>query len=416
MKMVLPLVLTAMVLSFRTSPASAVNPSPAAYDQAIKKYVRFLEKQKQTPVEYILNLFECYDLVVLCERFHGDVTQYDMIYELVSNPGFQQQAGHVFTEVGTATLRPIVESFLMDDQLSDEQASEKMRYIARNIGWLPAWENTNFYDFLRKLYNLNRSLPRDRRVHVYPSDLDFRWEDATKESWAEFENEQLRRRDKIMAVNIITKFNEISQVGNRKKALVIMNYRHAFPHLEREGGEKAANERADNTGGYLIKKYPGRLANVMINSVALLPGATDQRAVFTAIQEGKWDAAFAVLGNPNRGFDFKGSPLGEDSFDYFPFIRTGLRYQDVFTGFVFSKPLKAHWLSWGSEVFNQSSGSFDESFADEIFKRFRITGREVTKDQGKMIRNLGTVHISGYEEETKSDYAEKIQQWLKAKP
>jgi hypothetical protein len=414
--MVKPLVLAAMVMSSPTAPTSAANPSPAVYDKAIKKYVRFLEEKKQTPVEYILNLFERYDLVVLCERFHGEVTQYELIYELTSDLRFQQQAGHVFTEVGTTELRPFVESFLMDDRLSDAEANEKMRYIARNLSWLPAWENTNFYDYLRKLHNLNRSLPKDRRVHVYPSDLDFHWEDATKESWAEFENKQLRRRDKIMAMNIVSKFNEILRVESRKKALVILNYRHAFPHLESEGSAKAANERTDNTGGYLIKKYPGRLANVMLNSVALLPGATDQRAVFTAIQEGKWDAAFAVLGNPNLGFDFKSSPLGEDSFDYFPFIRTDLRYQDVFTGFVFFKPLEGHRLSWGSEVFNQSSGTFDESFADEIFKRFRIMGRKVTKEQRKMIRNLGTVHISSYAGETNSDYAEKIGQWLKVKP
>jgi hypothetical protein len=164
-----------------------------------------------------------------------------------------------------------------------------------------------------------------------------------------------------------------------------------------------------------MEAYPGQVANVMLNSVAFLPNTTDQRAFFTAIQEGRWDAAFAVAGNPNLGFDFKGSPLGEDAFDYFPFVRTRLRYQDVFTGFVFFKPLKAHRLSWGSEVFNEPSGFPDQSFVDEVLRRYRIMGRDLTQEQRDMLNGLGKRHISGYEQESECDYGEKIQQWLKSK-
>jgi hypothetical protein len=216
-----------------------------------------------------------------------------------------------------------------------------------------------------------------------------------------------------MADNVIRKFNEIRRARSRNKALLIMNYRHAFPHLKRAEGQAGANERSDNTGGYLMEAFPGKLANVMIHSVAFLPQTSDQQAAFTAIQNGRWDAAFAVLGSPNLGFNFKGSPLGEDAFDYFPFIPTRMRYQDVFTGFVFFKPLRAHRLSWGSDVFNQSSGLLDQSFVDEILRRWRIMGRVPTQGQKELINGLGTVHIAGYEGEGKSDYAEKIQQWLK---
>ena len=87
-------------------------------------------------------------------------------------------------------------------------------------------------------------------IRCYPSDLDFQWKDATKASWSEFESNELKQRDRIMAANIIAKFDEILREGSRKKALVIMNYRHAFRHLKRGEGEQAANERTDNTAGY----------------------------------------------------------------------------------------------------------------------------------------------------------------------
>jgi hypothetical protein len=74
------------------------------YDPAIEKYVQFLRQQKQTPVDYLVSLFQTYDLVVLCERSHPEVTQYDLIYQLVADPRFQQQAGHVFMENGTRLL------------------------------------------------------------------------------------------------------------------------------------------------------------------------------------------------------------------------------------------------------------------------------------------------------------------------
>jgi len=57
--------------------------------------VRFVETQEQTPVEYTLSLFGKYDIVVLCERAHPETTQYNMIFELVSDKRFQQRAGTV---------------------------------------------------------------------------------------------------------------------------------------------------------------------------------------------------------------------------------------------------------------------------------------------------------------------------------
>ena len=406
MKMLLYLILSAVVVLVDAAPAAATNSSPAGvvgYDEAIEKYVSFLGAQKQKPVDYIVGLFARHDMVILCERFHPEVTQYDMIYELVSDPRFQKQVGHIFTEVGTAALRPCIESFLIDDQLSDEQVSEKLRYIAKNIGFIGGWEKTNFYDLLRKLYYLNRSLPKERRVHVYPTDLDFTWESATKESWAQFNKTQVPKRDKIMADNIISKFNEIRQAGSRNKTLVIMNYRHACPHFKREDGRTS-----ENTGGFLMLAYPGKVANVMINTVAMLPGTNDKHAVFTAFQQGKWDAALAVLENPNVGFDFKGSPLGEDGFDFWPFPNS-LRYQDVFTGFIFFKPLVAHRMSFGLPA-----GLLDQPVADELLRRFRIMGVNKTREQ--IEKDYGLVRTFGYEGLGKSDYAEKIQQWLKTKP
>lgn len=389
-------------------PATTLNTAGQAasngiqFDPAITAYVRFLEQPRQSPVDYILGLFETNDLVVLCERAHAELTQYDLIYSLVRDPRFHKQVRNIFTEVGTSALRPVVEALLTDGTLTDAQVNEKLRYIAQNFDFDPVWEKSNIFDFLRRLHYLNRSLAADRKVHLYPSGIEFRWADMTREKWTAF-TRQLGRRDQIMAENVIAKFKELRQTQDKAKALVIMNYRHAFPHLP-----ITANRQAENTTGFLLSTFPGKVANVMLNSFGLLPGTTDQRVLMTALQQGKWDAAFAAAGNHNVGFDFRGSPFGQDAFDYFPFIPHHRCYQDVFTGFVFFKPLEAHRQSFGLP------GLIDTAFGPEYSRRAAITGHPLETPVDQEIQRLAKARVSsGYDEPA---IAEMIRQWLKTSP
>ncbi len=292
----------------------------------------------------------------------------------------------------------------MDDQLNDEQVEAKLRYIALNGHYEAApWDRTNYYDLLKKVHALNCSLPKERRVHIYPADLDFNWTNATKRSWTRFDDKAGKRRDNLMAVHVLSRFKQLRQADGQVKGLVIMNYRHAFPEL------KAFSRKEQNTGAFLMAAYPGRVANVMINTVApephwaQLPINRDRQGVFIPVQGGKWDAAFAVLSNPSLGFDFNGSPMGEDAFDLFPFRRIEARYREVFTGFVFYKPLREHRLSFGFP-----KGMLDEPLVDEVLKRSRLLGNP---DSREGIENYyGNIRVSTYRSE--SDYEKMIRRWL----
>jgi hypothetical protein len=391
--------------------ASPVAQAARGCAPAIEKYVRFLETQKQTPTDYLMGLFARYDIVVLCERAHPETTQYDLILELARDPRFQQQVGHIFTECGSVRLRPAVEELLTNDRFSEEQMQQKLRDIYRNFNFQVIWDKTNSYDFLQRISQLNRTLARETRIHIWPCDIESDWGRTTKDNYRQV-RQMLGQRDKIMADNVIIKFNEIAIMpGGRKKALVIMNYRHAFPHFRLERGGKVKN--IQNMTGFLQGAYPGKVANVMINGTGLLVGNRNNPIGATAIQNGKWDAAFIVAGNPDRGFDLKGSPFGSDPFDYFPFpIPVSYTYQDVFTGFVFYKPLREHRMSFGVP------GLLDPEFTAELVRRCQITGRtgsaeELTKEIQQWV---ATVRISGYDNKEifpKNDCEEKIQQWLK---
>ena len=90
--------------------------------------------------------------------------------------------------------------------------------------------------------------------------------------------------------------------------------------------------------------------------------------------------------------------------------------QPVFTGFVFFKPLEAHRMSFGLP------GLIDQGFADELLRRYRITGEDQAREELTVIREIERrgSWIFGYEDKTtfflQSDCAKKIQQWLKPKP
>ena len=405
------LVLILTLMASHAAGASPAGKTAPSYDKAIEEYVRFLETQKQTPADYIMGLFDKYDIVVLCERAHPETTQYDMIFQLASDTRFQQRVGHIFPECGSVSLRPAVEELLTNDTLSNEQAQQKLREIYRNFDFMVVWDKTNSYDFLQRIYKLDRTLPKESRVHIWPCDVESDWTKITKDNYGQVQ-QQLGQRDKIMADNMAVKFNEIlKSPGSQKKALVIMNYRHAFTHFRLERGGKVKN--IENMTGFLMAAYPGKVANVMINGTGLLMGDRNNPAGATAIQNGKWDAAFAVAGNPDCGFDFKGSPFGKDPFDYFPFpIPVTYTYQDVFTGFVFYKPLNEHRMSFGVPDI------FDPAFAAELVRRCQITGRtgsteELTKEVQQWV---ATIRVSGYEDKgifPKNDCPEKMQQWLK---
>jgi hypothetical protein len=144
--------------------ASAVNP-----------YASFLKSQHKSAKEYILGLFDNHDIVIVCERNHGEMTQYDLLADIISDKRFTDKAGNVFTEVGVSTLNPALNTFLHTKNLAPDSVTNRIISFQRNCSFWPVWSNKNYFYFLNKLYSINNSLPARDAVSVYPSDLPFTW-------------------------------------------------------------------------------------------------------------------------------------------------------------------------------------------------------------------------------------------------
>ncbi|MFZ2432403.1 MAG: hypothetical protein WAW57_14790 [Lutibacter sp.] len=337
----------------------------------IKPYLEFLKNEHTSAKDYIINLFEQNDLVILCERDHRENTQYGFLKELMSDPRFIKNVGNVFTEIGMINLNPGLNNFIHSENYSEEQIHKKLIEFQRKAGYYPLWGSFNFYSLNKQLYNTNQSLSSEEKINIYPSNIALKLDSLDTEYYKSIWNSVIYHRDSLMANSIIENFEKIKKSGSsRKKALIIMNFRHAFnKNFEMENGNIV-----ENVGGFLFKKYSGKIANVLINQFEFTDAETEQEITYKSAQDGKWDAAFEVLNIDNSGFDFKTSPFGEDNFDLWPFHSHNYKYKDIFTGFVYyKKPIDF-------KLITGINGLIDSTFI-KTYKKRVLLWKEITNNR-----------------------------------
>ena len=289
---------------------------------SVSKYVDYLKNNRQDINDYVMGLFEKYDYVVLCERHHQDMMQYDMIYDLVTDSRFVDKVGVVFTEIGCAesrdAYRTFVETTFQNDTLVEKELAS---FLMKNQTVHLLWPNTNWFSFLKRMYYFNHD--REKKVEIMFADRN--WIDRT----------ELAHRDSVMADNII----KTIESDSLKKSLIIMNYRHAF-------------FTPGCCGEYIQRRFHGKVANVMINNVKLdfLSLALGKEIARPDLRHGEWEVAFEQMPTDAFAFDLKDSPFGKDKFDYFalPWAKENdMTYQDMFNGFIYYKAPIDHRASIG---------------------------------------------------------------------
>jgi uncharacterized RDD family membrane protein YckC len=325
---------------------------------SVQPYLGYLQKPHANAKDYVLGLFDRYDVVVLCEREHSEMTQWDFIYDVVSDPRFSRRVGHVFTELGQTGMQSYLDEFMAADGLSEREVNERVLHVLRNWSVWPRWNRVNFPSYLSRLYALNRSLPPEQRIRHHLTDVGTDWSSLTADDMPRHWR-ALAHRDGDMARVVLEEMKRLDSAGRPAKGLVVMNFRHAF---DLTAG--AAGAARHNTFEFLRDALGRRVANVRINESFLWPTAG-----------GLWDAAFTRLGNQPVGFDLAGSPFGEEPFDLVPWapqVRGRLTYQQVFTGFVFVQPPRAQYSLDGIP-------GYYAGWEDEARRRASLVGPDYLK-------------------------------------
>lgn len=370
--------------------------SNAQSKKELEPYIAFLEKEAtMSAKDYVISLFEDKDIVILCERHHQDITQYDLILDILQDPYFIDNVGVLFTEVGVRILNPELNHFLQDADLPESEVEKKALNFQRQC-MFSVWEKSSFSYFIKGIRNINKTLKDNKKIEMYPTDVIYVEGETTEENVMDMIMTRMQYRDKLMGDFIIDKFNELKKSNPKQKALVIMNYRHAYKHV--------LPQSSDNTGIYLEKAYPGKVANVLIN--------TYHTSKNTPLQDGKWDAAFKAKGIEDAGFSFAGSPFGEDSFDHWTFPNDEI-YKTMFDGFIFFRPISDF------KLVNGLPGFMDDGFLEEAVletelynKAFaRITKREAPPVDKEKLMKLNQTQVNTVPDLDK--IGESIDKWLK---
>jgi uncharacterized RDD family membrane protein YckC len=344
--------------------------------QETLKAADFIKNKTASSTDYVFDLFKQYDFVVLSERYHPEYTQYELITKIITDERFITQVGNVFTETGSVSFQDTLNSYLHTSFKTETELNKSTAILQRNSdGVWPIWRCTNHFDLLKTVNKLNNSLPDSNKINWYFSDIPVNWETMTRENY--LKGFSPFKRDSIMAINIIENYKNIISHQKRKKALIIMNTSHGYGLLNQklETGIKWLDFSTTN---YLMKAFPNKVANVMLNTVSI---------IWTPIQHGKWETALKIAGNPNVGFDFKGSPFANDNWDGFFLNSTSLSYKDIFTGFIFFKPLY--------QQIKKTGYPYElENFEDSLLKRAAC----VSIDQVQIAKTL----IANYKKDPNS--------------
>ncbi|MDR2936420.1 MAG: hypothetical protein LBU80_03655 [Rikenellaceae bacterium] len=88
---------------------------------------------------------------------------------------------------------------------------------------------------------------------------------------------------------------------------------------------------------------------------------------YTLIKDGYWDYLFESGGKTDVGFDLADTPFGEAEFDAVPYDSIqNVRFEDMFTGLIFYRPVQEHRLITGW------AGFTTEDFASELKRRIAV--------------------------------------------
>lgn len=322
------------------------------------QHLSFLKRQNYSAKKYVIDLFKKHDIVILCEREHKEITQYELFLDIVQDPYFIKNVGHIFTEVGCANLDGEINQFLQSNQEDSVSIRKSITSIFRDIDYRPYWHCYSYPWLLGELYKVNQNLKKDKKLMLHPADIAFDWSTCiTAREYKAFDD-GIYNRDSIMARQIIRRFDQIRSANDpRKKALVIMNYKHAFLK-----DHSFLGTMTNNTGRYLTDRYKDKVASVYIMGLAIPKSGS-----YTIVKNGKWDHYFEVSNHTDVGFNLANSPFGLEVFDVIPPDSVNhLKYQDMFTGLIFYKPVHEHVLKIGWKDFAT------EEFIPELRRRIML--------------------------------------------
>lgn len=323
----------------------------------VTPFVNFLSNVTTSPEIYMLDMLASHKLVINGE-FHRRKVSWDMLKSLISLPKFPNLVGCIFMEL-PSYHQPLMDKFFSLETL-DSNIIIKIFQDEQLNGW---WDRGEF-EFLCELWEINRSLPQNKKIRVVLADYQIPYSSITNRE----EARELEDRNTHMADVVV---NTITQSVDTRNNLFLVGCAHAYKSKQSGIASAAHGREAALTAGAQIA---GRLGNDNVFTIFqhILSGDNSGGNRY-AIRGGIFDLAFEKNGNRPIGFNLANSPFGNEPFDGIYEIKyntaTG-NYADNFDGYLFLAPLKNEPKAIPlTEIFT-------DEFVAEMKRRATVLGME----------------------------------------
>ena len=385
-----------------------INISVFAQKKELKPYIEFIQKNKfPTAKNYILEKFETKDIVIISERDHRDITQYELYVDVIKDTNFK---GNVYTEVGSWNNYQRINKFLLNSNLSKSEKEKELLAIYRDLDYTILWEKYNYYFLLNSIFETNKNRDEKDKILLFPLDLEFDWKNFDCHSqyklFDEYSENSIIDRNIIMGKNFVN-FYEYAKKRNpeRRKALVIQNTYHGYIRIPKFLPLPTQPD-IYSTSEYIFKTYPEKTTNIYINyfTQGFQNGLTN---------DGLFDAAFNFTKTDNIGFDLKNSPFGNSKFDLYNFggDYEKVNFDYIFEGMIFYKPVAEMNLVTG--IPNVYPIEFEKQFYERMALIDGISYDKSIKENKELLKELNTKSEVKLQDSIVQKINSQIRYWIK---
>jgi hypothetical protein len=327
----------------------ASRPPIASPEEHLRPFVEFLRREAKDPQDFLLQALANHRLVILGEVHHRP--RYWAFYSsLVQAAAFAERAGVIYMEL-PANDQGLVEQFLSATNYDPQPIITTLRDM--KAGWVLGWPDQPMLDFFKAVRETNQRLPRERRLRVVLTDVDWPW--AKMHQPDDYLEYRKLDRDERMAANIARDLRD--HAADSRHALFIVGYGHAMVNV--------------NVGGWPLKSAGWRLCEELgeANVFAVFPHSPVMGNFAPAngrIALGLFETAFQALTNQPMAFPLDHGPFGEHIYDASLDDPTKDSFSKGFHAYLYLGPLE-------DEVFSPLiPGFFDGAFVQEADRRCRI--------------------------------------------
>ena len=332
-------------------------------------FVEFINRGTTDAKKFLLTALDKHRVFILGE-VHNRQGYWAFNAALAREPAFVQHVGVIYLEL-PRNNQPLIDQFLAADRYDPAPVVNVLRDMFE-LGW----PDQPTVEFCQAIWEVNRKLPKERRLRIVLVDMARPWKEIQKrEDWRKYDGD----RNALMAGEIERDWREHAQ--DPRHALFIVGYMHGLKRITHPGGAPF-----ESAGWHLCQKLgeTNVFAVFPHSPVMANHGGVDGRLAL-----GLFETAFARLSNRPMAFPLDHGPFGELLFDASLDFMTSDSYRAAFDAFLYLGPLEDEIVSPLIPDF------YTDAYAKEVDRRCRLmNGRGLESDpeigqvSGEALRRL----------------------------